>query len=90
MSVRQLVGVLLKIERLPLTALEARAFLINSPLLEFFIRRTGPIPEELGKLTAVKRLYLSGNKLSGKISKFVGSKEHESPRGVHSVDAKKN
>ncbi len=34
-------------------------------LLIFVVHDTGPIPEELGKLTALERLFLGDNILSG-------------------------
>ena len=35
----------------------------------FFPIRTGTIPKELGKLTALKELYLESNKLTGEIER---------------------
>ena len=39
---------------------------------------TGMIPEELGKLTRLKRLYVHNNNLSGDFFEFVRDNTHES------------
>ena len=53
---------------------EAGSFTLNFPLRNTYgtvVRHTGTIPEELGQLTALKELSLSGNSLSGEKTKNV-------------------
>ncbi len=52
----------------PRTGLKPGHYILSLRYFVFVFRHTGPIPEELGKLTALKELHLDRNNLSGEIS----------------------